>query len=92
MSFNKLKTFPNSIANFVSLESLKVASNRLVVLPLGISNLSRLTTTDALNNRLASLDPLDLFSIRAFKKLYVQVNIPFIRLLSLIYTVDIIVP
>ncbi|GLJ44197.1 hypothetical protein SUGI_0922540 [Cryptomeria japonica] len=74
LSFNKLKTLPNNIADLIALKSLKVASNKLVELPLGISSLSSLTTVDVSNNRLTSLQSLELYSMRALRKLNLQHN------------------
>lgn len=70
-----MKTLPSEISCLIGLISMKVANNKLVELPSGMTSLSRLESLDLSNNRLTSLGSLELGSMRRLQNLNLQVGI-----------------
>lgn len=70
-----MKSLPTEISNLNALISFKVANNKLVELPSGLSALQRLENLDLSNNRLTSIGSLELDSMHNLQKLNLQVLI-----------------
>lgn len=74
-----MRNLPVEITLLNSLLSLKVANNKLIEVPPGLSSLQRLENLDFSNNRLTSLENLDLLSMYNLQSLNLQVCVTEIR-------------
>lgn len=68
-----MRNLPVEITLLNSLLSLKVANNKLIEVPPGLSSLQRLENLDFSNNRLTSLENLDILSMYNLQSLNLQV-------------------
>lgn len=68
-----MRNLPDEITLLNFLVSLKVTNNKLVELPLGFPNLERLEILDLSNNRLTSIECLELESMHNLHSLNLQV-------------------
>ncbi|PHT83693.1 hypothetical protein T459_12136 [Capsicum annuum] len=73
LSFNKMRNLPDEIIHLNSLLSLNVADNKSIEVPPSLSSLQRLVNLDFSNNRLKSLENLDLLSMCNLHKLNLQI-------------------
>lgn len=68
-----MRNLPDEITLLNLLVSLKVTNNKLVELPLGFPNLERLEILDLSNNRLTSIECLELESMHSLHSLNLRV-------------------